>query len=94
MLQNDHPPVKRDPNNVIIPAKREPRKSTWQRERNSKHELLERIHSLQNDMNQYKRDLYPLGEFATVKVNEVSSMKTFKYFCIVNRKSSEVLAYF
>uniref|UniRef100_A0A146L6T7 INO80 complex subunit D-B n=2 Tax=Lygus hesperus TaxID=30085 RepID=A0A146L6T7_LYGHE len=59
---NDHPPsAKRDPNNIVIPAKREPRKSTWQRERNAKHELLERIHSLQNDMNQYKRDLYPLG---------------------------------
>ncbi|BET01817.1 INO80 complex subunit D [Nesidiocoris tenuis] len=56
-----HQVLKRDPNNVIIPAKRVQRKSTWQRERNSKHELLERIYCHQNDLNQYKRDLYPLG---------------------------------
>lgn len=50
--------IKREPGKVCISAKR---KSIWQRERNSKHELLERIHQVQNNLNQFTRDLYPLG---------------------------------
>lgn len=49
---------KREPGKVCISAKR---KSTWQQERNSKHELLERIHQVKNSLSQYTRDLYPLG---------------------------------
>ncbi|CAH1400746.1 unnamed protein product [Nezara viridula] len=49
--------IKREPGKVCISAKR---KSIWQRERNSKHELLERIHQVQNNLNQFTRDLYPL----------------------------------
>lgn len=50
---------KKEPGKVCISAKR---KSTWQQERNSKHELLERIHQVKNNINVYTRDLYPLGK--------------------------------
>lgn len=51
---------KREPGKVFISAKR---KSTWKKERNAKHELLERIHQEKSSLQQYTRDLYPLGKF-------------------------------
>ncbi|XP_073997645.1 uncharacterized protein isoform X2 [Rhodnius prolixus] len=49
------------PDRVCLPAKRQPRKSVWQRERNAKHELLERIQGVRTKLAAYSRDLYPLG---------------------------------
>ncbi|RZF43100.1 hypothetical protein LSTR_LSTR001278 [Laodelphax striatellus] len=46
---------------VSLPAKRLARQTTWQRERRSRHELLQRIQEAQQQLHVEKRDLFPLG---------------------------------
>lgn len=48
---------------VSVPAKRMHRLTTWQREKKSRHEALQRIQQNQERVWDYKRDLYPLGEY-------------------------------
>uniref|UniRef100_A0A1B6HCL5 KANL2-like probable zinc-finger domain-containing protein n=1 Tax=Homalodisca liturata TaxID=320908 RepID=A0A1B6HCL5_9HEMI len=47
--------------NVSIPAKRTHRQTTWQRERKSRHEALQRIQQTQQRAWDLTHDLYPLG---------------------------------
>lgn len=47
---------------VSVPAKRMHRLSTWQREKKSRHEALQRIQQNQERVWDLNRDLYPLGE--------------------------------
>ncbi|XP_039281738.1 INO80 complex subunit D isoform X2 [Nilaparvata lugens] len=51
------PPLAR----VSLPAKRLSRQTTWQRERRTRHELLQRIQEAQQQLHVEKRDLFPLG---------------------------------
>ena len=55
--------LKKDSSKICIAAKFVPRKSTWQKECKSRHELLQRIHQAQSEAQQYTRDLYPLGNY-------------------------------
>ncbi|KAG8296305.1 INO80 complex subunit D [Homalodisca vitripennis] len=48
--------------NVSIPAKRTHRQTTWQRERKSRHEALQRIQQTQQRAWDLTHDLYPLGK--------------------------------
>lgn len=47
---------------VSLPAKRMPRQTTWQREKKSRHEALQRIQENQEKIWNLNRDIYPLGE--------------------------------
>lgn len=54
---------------VSVPAKRMHRLTTWQREKKSRHEALQRIQQNQERVWDHKRDLYPLGEYLKRFVN-------------------------
>jgi hypothetical protein len=58
--------AKKESGKICIAAKFVPRKSTWQKECKSRHELLQRIQQAQSEAQQYTRDLYPLGKHLTV----------------------------
>lgn len=47
---------------VSVPAKRMPRQTTWQREKKSRHEALQRMQENQEKIWNLNRDIYPLGE--------------------------------
>lgn len=49
---------------VSVPAKRIHRLSTWQREKKSRHEALQRIQQNQERVWDFNRDLYPLGKLS------------------------------
>lgn len=57
------PTQKRVSNRVLIANRKVPRKTTWQREKKARHELLERIEEVKNEWESINQDIFPLGEF-------------------------------